>query len=97
MVVYSYMWSRHSDQLHICACNNWSPMSLTLVPIWHLSLHPVSKETLKKQTHLDILCCSGGNYLFCALGYANSILILQWAYINIIFVVMLIVFGDSSV
>lgn len=62
-----------------------------------MSLYPISKETLEKQMHLDILCCNGGSYLFCALAYVNSILILQWACINIIFVVVHITFGDSSV
>lgn len=62
-----------------------------------MSLHPILKETLEKKMHLDILCCNGGSYLVCASRYANSILILQWACINIIFVVMHIIFGDSSV
>lgn len=95
MVVTSYMWSRHGDQLHICACNNQSPMLLTLLQF--MSLHPISKETLEKQMHLEILCCNGGSYLFCASGYANSILILQWACVNIVFVVTHIIFCDSSV
>lgn len=62
-----------------------------------MSFYPISKETLEKQMHLDILCCTGDSYLFCALCYVNSILILQWACINIIFVVVHSTFGDSSV
>lgn len=86
--------SWHRDCLHLRAHGNLSPM-LTLPQF--MSLHPVSQEILEKQMHLGILCCNSGSYLFCALGYANFILILQWVCINIIFVVMYIIFGDSSV
>lgn len=86
--------SWHRDWLHLCAHGNWSP-KLTLPQF--MSLHPASKEMLEKQMHLGILCCNRGSYLFCALAYANFIFILQWVCINIIFVVMYIIFGDSSV
>lgn len=87
-------WHGQSDWLHLCAHGNLSPM-LTLPQF--MSLHPVSKEILEKQMHLGILFCNSGSCLFCALGYANFILILQWVCINIIFVHMYIIFGDSSV
>lgn len=92
-----FVHARGVDVVTVC---RFVPVITIVLCCWHthifLSLYPLSKEILEKQMHLDIiLCCNGGCYLSCALGYANFILILQWACINIISVVVHIVLGDN--